>query len=272
MELVDNQSVGGADNLGESAQAQDTTQDLTQQTVEKQAIATQSPYQPFASGKEKFTVNGKEVEWDWETAKKYASLGNTAYQKMQEAADIKKRSEAAYSQLLELAQKDPETLIRALNPNYNPQSQQTQRQDQNVADVDPRDLKIQQLEQRLGKLDQLEKAYEEQQVEKERAAIAQELEQAETKYPILKGDKFAINFIKAEYRKALQSGLDVSLDDVAFHVSQELQDLRQTKAQQTQQRLEQKRKQAPVNVVASGAESAAKSMSLDDVKKLAGRF
>lgn len=271
MELVDNQNTTTTDNLSNDTQTQDPGTDLTQQTA-GEAVQTPKPYQPFANGKERFTVNGKEVEWDWETAKKYASLGNTAYQKMEEAAELRKRTDTAWSQLVELAQKDPETFIRTFSPNYKPQSQPTQGQAKDVAELDPRDLKIQQMEQRLSKLDELEKAYEAQEVEKERVAITKELEDVQTRYSNLKGDEFAIDYIKAQYRKALQNGLDVSLDDVAFQVSQKLKERNELKTQQTQARIEQKRKQAPVNVVSSTADTTSKPMTLEDVKRLAGRL
>lgn len=273
--LVDNQStLTETDNQGDLAQS--SVNELTQQEQttgnQEQVAATQqqqvqNPYKPFASGKEKFKVNGKDEEWDWETTRKYASLGKTSYQKMQEAAEVKKRAEDAYSQLLDLAKKDPEGLLRALNPNYAPQSQQ-QRQDQ-VTDADPRDLKIQELERKLGEFSSV---LEQQQVEEERKLINKELDDAVTKYTVLKGDKFALNYVKSEYRKALMQGLDVSIDDVAFHVSQELQELRNQKVQETQKRFEQKRKNAPVTAVSTGSESSSKPMSLDEVKRLAGRF
>lgn len=262
----------GTDN--QDTLTQGTSETLTQDQTATDALAkadASNPYQPFKTGKERFKVNGQEEEWDWETTRKHAQLGKTAYLKMQEAAELKKKSEQAYKQLLELAQKDPEGLIKALNPNYTgslTQQASALRQNQDVTEQDPRDLELRKTQDEVSRLSSI---LEEQQIEAERKAINAELDQAQAKYPVLKGDKFAINYIKSEYRKALQTGIDVTIDDVAFHVSQELQEIRNQRTQQTQKRLEEKRKQAPVNVVSAASESASKPMSLEDVKKLAGR-
>lgn len=276
METIDNQQTVGADNL--DYQTQGSTNELAQDSGQNVPRGTSEPatdvYKPFINGKEKFKVDGEEVEWDWETTRKFASLGKTAYQRMQEASDLKKRTESAYKQLLDLAQKDPETLIRALNPNYNgPMTQQAASAALNgsgqVTDQDPRDLELRRTQEEVHALRSM---MEQQQVDKEREAIQQELSDAESKYPTIKGDKFAINYIKSEYRKALQAGYDVTIDDIAFLVSQELQQQKQERVKQTQTRLAEKRKQAPVQMVASASDSGSKPMSLEDVKRLAGRF
>lgn len=277
MELgADNLSSGSTMDNSSSASAPSVTDNQAQATtdVQESAPVQESQYQPFANGKERFKVDGKEEEWDWETAKKYASLGKTAYQRMQEAADIKKRANDAYSQLLTLAEKDPEGLIRALNSNYTPQSQrapQAQTGQDNVTNQqhDPRDQKIHGLE---NELQQIKQGLEMQAVEKERLAIQQEITEAESKYSVLKGNKFAINYIKNEYRKALANNVDTSIEDIAFLVSQELLEFNKAATQEKQKRFEQKRKSAPVNVVTASSEQGQKPMSLDDVKKLAGRI
>jgi hypothetical protein len=296
MDTVDNQTSFDSGNLSDetttnevaSNEAQSDATDLTQadQDNERSELNAleenaddlsdrkqlQQAYKPFEKGKEKFKINGKEVELGWDEVRKYASLGSSAYQKMQEAAEIKKRAETAYTQLLDLAQRDPEGLLKALNPHWNAQpgkpsqAKGLQNSDQ---DLDPKDLKIQELERRLNETSSF---IEQQQIEAERKAITQEITDAESKYPEIKGNKFAINFIKSEYRRALQSGLDLSIDDVAFQVAQELKDQRMKDTQEKQKRLEQKRKNAPVQTVASGVESSEKPMTLDEVKRLAGRF
>lgn len=271
MQEVDNQSGGDAGSFS----AQDGQSDLTQQSgagESETSLATEvQKYQPFATGKEKFKIDGNDEELDWEATKKYASLGKTAYKRMQEAAEIRNQSQKAYKELLELAQKDPDGLIRALNPNYAPQLQRSpqgaQQRDQ-VTDKDPRDLELHEVKQEMQ---QMKSLLEKQEIEQERKLIDQELTEASEKYPALKNNRFNRDFIKQEYRKALQAGMNVTIDDVAFYVSQELQADKNQKTQETKQRLEQKRKQAPVNVVTAGSESASKGMSLDDVKKLAGR-
>lgn len=258
----------GADVSNDVTQAEGAEADATEGTAEAKAT-----YRPFENGKERFKIDGEEVDFDWDTAKKYVSLGKTAYKRMQETAEQKKQMQSTYQQLVELAQRDPETLIRVFNPNYTSQAKATQKQanaeglDQ-VTDADPREMELQRLKEETQ---ELRSRFERAEVEKERQLIEKEMSDAVSKYPVLKDNKFALTYVKQEYRKALQSGLDVTLEDVAFYTAQELQNQQKEKVQQTQKRLEQKRKQAPVSVVSSASEHGGKSMSLEDVKKLAGR-
>lgn len=266
----DNQSTGDTDTTNS---AQDNQSDSTQnQDGSADITAQKTQYQPFISGKERFKIDGKEEELDWETAKKYVSLGKTGYQRMSEAASLKKQVNEAYQQLLDLAKSDPEGLIRTLNPNYqgsNGQSQRTPTESNSVADnqQDPRDYELRTLREEMAAIKSF---HENQQIQNERQAIESELGEAETKYSVLKGNKFAMNYIKSEYRKALMNNADASIDDIAFHVAQEIKNERSQSLANSQKRNEQKRNQAPITVGAAPSGSAAKEMTFDEVKRIAG--
>ena len=80
----------GLDNQA-SVDQTDTSQNQSEIPQSATDSTTQeTEYKPFATGKEKFKVYGKEEEWDWNTTKKYAQLGKSAYQKLEEAAKIQK--------------------------------------------------------------------------------------------------------------------------------------------------------------------------------------
>lgn len=266
------------ENIGtESGATQvDTTTepiDTGQSTVDTQSSASTSPeteqtttaYQPFREGKEKFKLDNEEVEWDWETTKKYASLGAAGYKRMEQAAAIRKQAEQAYSQLMHLAQTDPVGLLRTLNPKFNPQALQQRQETTESGNVDPRDLEIRELKQRYETVAQ---TLERQEIEREKSLMQQEFDASFKKYPILKANPFAMDRIRAEYTKALQAGIDVSIDEIAFLTAQELQKTSQAKTQVQQQRIQEKRKNAPVSVTPGS--KADKPMTIDDVKRLAG--
>ena len=120
MQTVDNQGSTGTDNLPTQTQGTEGNQAQTDTTVETGGNTQTQTYQPFSSGKEKFTIDGEDLDLDWTEAKKYVSLGKTAYKRMQEAAELKNQTQKAYKELLELANKAPDGLITSLNPNYNP--------------------------------------------------------------------------------------------------------------------------------------------------------
>ena len=277
MQTVDNQGSTGTDNLPTQTQGTEGNQAQTDTTVETGGNTQTQTYQPFSSGKEKFTIDGEDLDLDWTEAKKYVSLGKTAYKRMQEAAELKNQTQKAYKELLELANKDPDGLIRALNPNYNPQLQSPTRtsmgtsQRDNVTDVDPRDLELRTVKEELSSL---KTSLERQEIEAELKVIEKELTEASEKYGVLKGNMFAKEYVKQEYRKALQTpGMEhVTIDDVAFHVAQEMKSMQSAADKAKRESIEQKRKQAPVSVVSAGVESPQKAMSLDEVKKLAGRM
>lgn len=226
-------------------------------------------YVPFAQGKEKFKVAGQEHEWDWDTTKRYAQLGRSGQQAMERAAAVEKSAKDAYNKLLKAAESDPEGLLEVLNPNYKrrqaPQAGESPTQDPAAAreqGPDPRDLRIQKLEEH----------FENQEVEKERTAIASELDAAVKQFPIL-DDPIYRDHVKAQYRRHLQNGIeDISIEDVAFHVAQQLEERKVQAEKAKVERLKEKSRTAPVGSQgASSAGGSGKGMTRADVLKLAGR-
>lgn len=245
---------------------QDTAQGKSEQSAND---VTPEPYRPFSSGKEKVKVNGKEEEWDFDTFKKYAQIGKAGYKALEESAAIKKKAADSYKQLMELAHRDPIGLLRTLNPNFEPQSfgLRNATQGQEFETEDPRDGKIRELEAKLNSvLERDEKAA----IHSERLAIESELEAAAKKYPVL-ADEVYREYVKAQYHKALANDMDVTIDDVAFHVAEKLKDSQKRKLSEQQRRLEERRKNAPISTVPSGQGSGQRQMTREEVRKLAGR-
>lgn len=272
-QATDTQDTATAPDTDTSLEALETDEQTTDLEVDQQDGETKPSDEslPFSNGgKEKFKVNGQEFEWDWEETRKYAQLGKAGQVAMQRASDVEKKARTFYGQLIEAAKTSPEDLIRSLtgDPNwrFHP-TKSGQSLDQQDQDIDPREAKIQELEQRLSRF---EKSDEQKAIDSERAAIAQEIAEVETKYPVLKGNKFAITHIKSEYKKALMNGSDLSIDDVAFYVAQELKESQQKQVQEKQKRIEQKRKNAPVSAAPGTPGGERKEMSIDDVKRIAG--
>lgn len=253
------------------ALASDESPDEQQQLNQGNQV---KPSLPFSNGgKEKFKVNGQEFEWDWETTKKYAQLGRSGQLAQQRAAETEKKAKEFYGRLIENATADPIGLIRVLrgDPNWQFQSPNNGGQNHGQPDeeLDPREAKIRELEQRLNKY---EGTIEQQEIMAEQKAIQAELDEAVNKYSVLKNDKYAIAFIKSEYKKALQNGIDVTIDDVAFQIAQDRQESRQKEVQEKQKRIEQKRKQAPVTTAPGAPAKNSKGMSREEVMRLAGRI
>lgn len=262
------------DTSASESEIQETSSPVTAQADDQQVEESQPEvFVPFKSGKEKFKVNGAEVEWDWDTTKRYAQIGNAGYKAMEKAKALEKKQADTYQQLMDLATRDPEGLIRIFNPQWNGSAKQAQQiqagqpQDQSEAN-DPRDHKIRELEQRYQSVAE---KLEAQEIAKERSMIESEIQSAVKQFPIL-GDEMHQEFLKFQYAKALKQGLDVTMEDVAFHVAQKLEATRQAKNQQIKQRIEEKRKKAPVVGTAAPEGTGKKTMSLEDVKRLAGRI
>lgn len=277
MEVVDNQSIEATDTSDQSLDNESEIQeaspsDVTQQDSDSDELNQEVKKQvPFQNGKEKFKVNGTEVEWDWETTKKYAQIGNAGYKAMERAAAVEKKAADTYKQLMNLAQSDPEGLIRVFNPNYKPLQARNSQQDAygqaEQQEMDPRDQKIQELEKQLSTVSE---RLEKQALDEERKAVQAEIDSAVKAYPIL-NDEIAINYLKTQYKQALAKGMDVTLDDVAFHVAQKLEESRNKKLEQQKQRIEEKRKRAPVTSTPGTPSSEAKKFqTFDEVRRLAG--
>lgn len=249
--------------------ASEPTEIQSEQTDKDQPEATAAP---FSAGKEKFQVNGQEVEWDWDTTKRYAQMGFAAHSKFEQAAGIEKKAKETFSNLVQAAKEDPEGLLKLLNPSFTGFKTATAKTGDEVTeatgtDADPRDEKISQLEQRLSRY---EEGIEKQAIAEERKAIESELDAAVKAYPVL-GNKIYRDYVKQQYAAALKKGMDVTLDDVAFHVKNDIEMQRQAEAKAKQEKIQANRQKAPVTTV-GGAAGKDKPMSREDVMRLAGRI
>lgn len=264
MEDVSNQG-NEQDTPGGAAFNQDLASDGDQ------ANSGEGAYSPFANGKEKFSIDGEDVEMDWEEAKKSIQLAKASYKRFEEANGIQKSAKESYQKMMELARTNPEGLLRVLNPNWqsgtpSAQAQGTQQEQRNTEQAQPWQNELEKLR---GENDEFKQKFESLELERERSALNTEFQAVESKYPIFK-DKLANNYLKTEYRKALRSGMDVSLDDVAFYVNQDIQASKTAQVQSTQQRIEQKRTQAPVS--SRPADSAGKKTAPESFEEVRRRL
>lgn len=244
---------------GVEAQAQPT-----EEISEAPATEETKPYVPFSAGKEKVKVNGKEYEWTFDEFKKYAQLGNSATQKMQEAAAEKKRVEKLYSDIITLAQKDPNALVRAFNPSYNAASATaTQQTTESNKEQNPLEQDLYLLKNELTQTkEQLQQIF----LEREKQALQSEMDQVKSKYPKL-NNKFALTHLLVEYNKNLES--DMSLEDVAFLINKEIEEQERESTAQKQALLTEKRKRAPVSATQGGS-TGQKEMGIEDYKRQFG--
>lgn len=256
---------------GNADVAQDTSQEIQQEAANPttpQDLATE--YKPFASGKEKFKIDDKEEEWDWNTTKKYAQLGKSSYSRLEQAANIQKQARSTYSNLMKAAQNDPEGLIRMLNPQFQgfPKAQGPGEQATgHNTGVDPKDQKLSEIE---SKLQSYEEKIEAQAIAEERKAVETELDGALKEYPQL-NNKFLRSYVKSQYLQALKSDLhEITLSDVAFQVAQEWDGIRSEERKAKQQKIEENKRRAPVGTVPG--KQGEKPMGREDVLRLAGRI
>lgn len=259
----------------ESSVTQEAGQE-TQAATDAQQTEVAQAYSPFAQGKEKFLVNGQEEEWDWDTTKRYAQIGKAGYSNLETAAKMRKEAERVqqsarqvYSQLLEYAKRDPEGLIKILNPNYGANRQASQEfKDRGFGqeEVDPRDHKIASLEERLQKWEQEREAQLDQE---ERKAMESEFTQVKEKFPRFKHPA-SYAYLRDQYKKAIINNLDLSVDDVAQMVDDKLSQYDAQATQTKVQRYEKNRERSPVSGVSAGVGRKGE-MTLEDVKRLAGR-
>jgi hypothetical protein len=262
-DTVDTETVDTADTAQTNVE---TSNDATDNASAQQTDTSQSAL-PFQGGKEKFVVNGKEVEWDWETAKRYAQKGYAGMEAFQKAAAVEKKNQELYRQLYDLASKDPEGLVRIFNPQYKSHAQSAQAGMEQNQSVDPLEQRFnQELERKIAPLQEKLEAYE---IAEERKAIQSELDAAVKQYPVI-GDEIHLEYVKQQYKRALQQGMNVTIDDVAFYVAQKIQEKEAVRMNQTKARIEQKRKEAPVRVTETTQSTGKKPMSFDDVKRMAG--
>lgn len=244
-------------------------QDLAGQTTEGGEGQAQEVYTPFKEGKEKFSIDGEEVEMTWDEVKKSVQLAKASYKRFEEANGIKQSATKFQEQMLHLAKTNPEGLIRVLNPNWQrgtPAQGTTQDAQRTTDQEQPWQSEIERLASQNEELAQKLEAIE---LEKERVALRQEFETVKTQYPIFK-DKLALNYLQTEYRKALKSGKDLSLDDVAFYINQDLQKSKTAQVQSQQQKIQQRKAVAPVSNMPSGGEGKKEATSFEDLRKSLG--
>lgn len=219
-------------------------------------------------------IDGKKVAVSKDELLKGYQLSKASYNRMSEAAKLRKEVQDTYAQLKHYAENDPEGLLRALNPKWNSVSKQntTQQTEESIPDsFRPYLTKMAEMEKTVTALrESLDQAA----VEKERMAINKEYETITEQYPILKG-KAQRAYLLNEYARALRNGIqgpngeEITMEDVAFYVAQELSDGQQ----QVIQRVKEAKKTAP-----GGTKSAAPKKvtedgyfkNMDDVKRLAG--
>jgi len=231
-------------------------------------------YTPFKNGKEKFTFKDGEHEWDWETTKKYAELGRGGRLALQRAHEVEKKATEAYKKLLHHAQSDPYGLLKILNPQFEGSSQHTAKtatahgNESEQQGQDPREAEIHQLKSKLGSVEEI---LERQEIEKEKQAIETELSDSIKKFPEL-DNKIHRAYIKQQYKQALTQGLDLSIEDVAFYVNQEIKEMESAKLKAQKEKQQQINKKAPVSSVPGKSVGEGGGYSREDVMRMAGRL
>jgi hypothetical protein len=212
-------------------------------------------------------INGEEMQLTEPELIKYAQLGKAGQRAMEKAASLEKKQKELYGQLVQAAESDPYALYEVLTGKKHPHASTAQQPQAQGQELDPRDQKIKEYESKLAKIEQ---RLEQEDIAKEREAVESELTEAVKKYPVL-DSPYLKHFVKAEYRKALINGLDYTLEDVAFHVAQDYKAQEAQRVKATQQKLEENKKRAPVITAPGVKGDGKKPMTLDDVKRLAGR-
>jgi hypothetical protein len=247
------------DDVEVDTEALEVDTDTTAQTDATQAV------NPFATGKEKFKVDGEEHEWTWEETRKYAQLGKMGYKRSQEAAALKKQVADNYKKLTQMATTNPQALIEILTGRKQSPSQQGQGEEQTRQSeergFDHRDAELQELKQRV----------EARELADERKAIENELSDSVSKYPELNNEIYR-EYVKSQYTKALRRGEDVAIEDIAFMVSQSIKEQQSKDLRTKQQKLKERRDRAPSTVPPGFKSEKSDDMDLDAVKRLAGRM
>jgi len=256
-----------AGNQQTESQEGSQVQDLANQTAEGGEGQDQEVYSPFKDGKEKFSIDGEDVEMTWDEVKKSVQLAKASYKRFEEANGIKQSATRFQEQMLQLARTNPEGLLRVLNPNWQGGKPQGTTQDQRTTEQEqPWQSEIERLASQNNELAQKLEAIE---LDKERSVLRQEFDTVKTQYPVFK-EKLAMNYLQSEYRKALQSGKDLSLDDVAFYINQDLQKSKTAQIQTQQKKLSERRAISPVSNMPSSGEGKKEAGSFDDLRKSLG--
>jgi len=278
-ETTQTESVATPDtSASPETQAEDTALETSTQetdTENQEKDPEQKTLTPFANGKETIKVRGKDVEVDWETTKRLASLGMAGRRAMQEKAQTEQKFKAFMGQLRSAAEKDPYELAEILTgkrlqrPHQNSQGQ-AQTED-NQENVDPRYLQMmQKLEQQEQQIKELSGDRETRLVQQELQAIENEYSDVEKQFPELKGDKFKKQYIKDMYAKELRGGNElITLEDIAFEVVMELRDEKKLQEKEMKARDQAKRAKTVLTTQqgSNGKSTEKKFRSFDDVRK-----
>ncbi len=253
-----------------AAVADTSTETQPTQTTSEPAQTTEA-YVPFAAGKEKFKINGQEEEWDWETTRRYAQLGKAGQRAMQEKAESERKQKDFFAKLVQGLEQDPAATYEALTgkkPSFSVQRAQAAAGQETSESLNPLELRLQQTEERLQNLLQQQESAS---VAQERQLVEKELSDAATKFPEI-STPWLKSYVKQQYKALLQQGVyDMSIEDVAFMVSQDVQKQNAEKQKNLVQQVDKNKERAVVSAPRGTGQESKKPMSLDDVKRLAGR-
>ncbi len=268
------------DNVTAPQTITDTSNEGTVQQDASQHQETQSQkfVSPFdEAGKARFKVDGQEIEADWDTIQREYQLTKKSRMMMDEAVGVRRKAEEALKNLYAAAKNDPEGVIRTLNPNWSPsQVRQAAAEVQSgegsgqQGNMDMNAMAKQLREQLMQEFSPIKEKLEQYELERERQALNTEMSDVTEKFPVFKG-RVEKQFLMSQYRAALEGETGLSLEEVAFIANRELEDERRTQQESKQQRQQELREKSPVITRQAGGEGKGKPMSIEDVKRLAGR-
>jgi hypothetical protein len=254
----------------QTAAAPDTQPAQETQAPSEPAQTTEA-YVPFSAGKEKFKINGQEEEWDWETTKRYAQLGKAGQRAMQEKAESERKQKDFFSKLVQGLESDPAATYEALTgkkPSFSVQRAEQAAAGQEQDSHNPLELRLRQTEERLQNLLQQQESVA---VDQERQLVEKELSDASAKFPEI-NTPWLKSYVKQQYKALLQQGVyDMSIDDVAFMVAEDVKKQNAEKQKTLVQQVDKNKERAVVSAPRGTGQESKKPMSLDDVKRLAGR-
>lgn len=266
----DTGSAGSEHTSAHEIASQESHENLTQE--QKSEVLN-----PFAAGKAKFKVDGQEYEADWDTVTREYQLTKKSRMMMDEAAGIKRKAETALKNLYAAARNSPEEFLRSLNPNWNPQRSQGQApagQEASGAQAqgqfDLESLREQIRSELMQDVAPIKQQLEQYELERERQSLDKEFGEVTDKFPVFKG-RVEKQFLMSQYRAALEQETNLSLEEVAFIASRELEEERKESMRIKAERAQQLRQKAPVTTRPAGGEPK-KEMTLEDVKRIAGRM
>jgi len=242
----------------------------TPEAAETETAQETATYNPFSSG---FKINGQEEEGDWETTKRDAQLGKAGQLAMQQKAESERKQKDFFSRLLQGLEADPAATYEALTGKKAPFSVQRMAAEAATAEqgseLNPLELRLRQTEERLAQFQQQQEAAA---IEQEKAAIEQELNDASQKFPEI-STPWLKSYVKQQYKALLQQGIfDMSIEDVSFLVSEEVKKQNAEKQTALINKVETNKKKAVVDAPRGTGSEDKKAMSLEDVKRLAGRL